>query len=172
MIVAQPLAEFASLSVPRTEGTLFGLSRWRVQGRENKEIAAELGTLRKTVGLWRQRFAGSRLPGIERDAPRGGRPATRSSGSGGSDYHDDDPRAAASCHPGRLGTLTHDYKRHGTTTLFAALLVAEGLVIEACMSRHRHQKWIKCPKLIEASTYPASICTSWLTITPRTSIPR
>ena len=46
-------------------------------------------------------------------------------------------------HPGRLGTMTHDYKRHGTTTLFAALDVAEGIVIEACMSRHRHQEWIK-----------------------------
>src|SRR5258705_13940673 len=34
-------------------------------------------------------------------------------------------------HPGRLGTMTHDYKRHGTTTLFAALNVAEGIVIEA-----------------------------------------
>ena len=44
-------------------------------------------------------------------------------------------------HPGRLGTMTHDYKRHGTTTLFAALNVAEGIVIDACMSRHRHQEW-------------------------------
>jgi transposase len=58
-------------------------------------------------------------------------------------------------HPGRLGTMTHDYKRHGTTTLFAALLVAEGLVIEACMSRHRHQEWIKFLKLIDASTDPS-----------------
>lgn len=41
-------------------------------------------------------------------------------------------------YPGRLGTMTHDYKRNGTTTLFAALNVAEGIVIEACMSRHRH----------------------------------
>ena len=57
-------------------------------------------------------------------------------------------------HPGRLGTMTHDYKRHGTTTLFAALLVSEGLVIEACMSRHRHQEWIKFLKHIDASTDP------------------
>lgn len=42
-------------------------------------------------------------------------------------------------YPGRLGTMTHDYERNGTTTLFAALDVAEGIVIEACMSRHRHQ---------------------------------
>jgi transposase len=57
-------------------------------------------------------------------------------------------------YPGRLGTMTHDYKRHGTTTLFAALNVAEGIVIEACMSRHRHQEWIKFLKLIDESTPP------------------
>ena len=57
-------------------------------------------------------------------------------------------------HPGRLGTMTHDYKRHGTTTLFAALNVAEGIVIEACMSRHRHQEWIKFLKRIDAATDP------------------
>jgi transposase len=57
-------------------------------------------------------------------------------------------------HPGRLGTMTHDYKRHGTTTLFAALNVAEGIVIDACMSRHRHQEWIKFLKHIDAATDP------------------
>ena len=48
--------------------------------------------------------------------------------------------------------MTHDYKRHGTTTLFAALNVSEGLVIEACMSRHRHQEWIKFLKRIDEAT--------------------
>jgi transposase len=43
---------------------------------------------------------------------------------------------------GRCGTMTHDYKRHGTTTLFAALNVLEGKVIGQCMSRHRHQEFI------------------------------
>ena len=57
-------------------------------------------------------------------------------------------------HPGRLGTMTHDYKRHGTTTLFAALNVAEGIVIDSCMSRHRHQEWIKFLKHIDAATDP------------------
>lgn len=57
-------------------------------------------------------------------------------------------------HPGRLGTMTHDYKRHGTTTLFAALIVSDGLVIEACMQQHRHQEWIKFLKKIDASTDP------------------
>ena len=44
---------------------------------------------------------------------------------------------------GRCGTMTHDYKRHGTTTLFAALNVLEGTVIADCMPRHRHQEFLK-----------------------------
>lgn len=51
--------------------------------------------------------------------------------------------------PGRCGTMTHDYKHHGTTTLFAALEVAEGRLIGTCMKRHRHQEWIKFLKLID-----------------------
>ena len=45
--------------------------------------------------------------------------------------------------PGRCGTLTHDYKRHGTTTLFAALDVLTGTVIGECHGRHRHQEFLK-----------------------------
>ena len=45
--------------------------------------------------------------------------------------------------PGRLKTLTHDYRRHGTTTLFAAIELAEGKIIAECMPQHRHQEWIK-----------------------------
>jgi transposase len=44
---------------------------------------------------------------------------------------------------GRSGTMTHDYKRHGTTTLFAALNVLDGTVIGECMPRHRHQEYVK-----------------------------
>ncbi len=51
---------------------------------------------------------------------------------------------------GRAGTVTHDYKRHGTTTLFAALNVLEGKVIGQCMKRHRHQEFIRFLNLIEA----------------------
>lgn len=53
---------------------------------------------------------------------------------------------------GRCGTMTHDYKRNGTTTLFAALNVAEGKLIGQCMKRHRHQERIKFLKLIDAET--------------------
>lgn len=44
---------------------------------------------------------------------------------------------------GRCGTMTHDYKRNGTTTLFAALNVLDGTVIGECMPRHRHQEFLK-----------------------------
>ena len=208
-------------------------------GQQNKEIADELGTLRKTVALWRNRFAQQRLAGIEKDAPRGGRPSTAkqklaarivkttitqqppaathwstrtlAAELGTSPamvqrvwketnlqphrvktfklsndpqfaeklvdvvglYLNPPEHAIVLCvdeksqiqaldrtqkglpiHPGRLGTMTHDYKRHGTTTLFAALNVAEGIVIDACMSRHRHQEWIKFLKHIDAATDP------------------
>jgi transposase len=53
---------------------------------------------------------------------------------------------------GRCGTMTHDYKRHGTTTLFAALDVATGKVIGQCMPRHRHQEWLKFLRRIDAET--------------------
>lgn len=50
---------------------------------------------------------------------------------------------------GRAGTMTHDYKRHGTTTLFAALNVLDGSVIGQCMQRHRHQEFIRFLNRIE-----------------------
>jgi transposase len=53
---------------------------------------------------------------------------------------------------GRCGTMTHDYKRNGTTTLFAALEMATGKLIGTCMKRHRHQEWLKFLKLINAQT--------------------
>jgi len=56
---------------------------------------------------------------------------------------------------GRCGTMTHDYKRHGTTTLFAALSLLDGRVIGDCMPRHRHQEFIRFLKQIDAATPPA-----------------
>jgi transposase len=52
--------------------------------------------------------------------------------------------------PGRAGTMTHDYKRNGTTTLFAALNVLDGTVIGRNMQRHRHQEFIRFLNAIEA----------------------
>jgi transposase/transcriptional regulator with XRE-family HTH domain len=53
---------------------------------------------------------------------------------------------------GRAGTMTHDYVRHGTTTLFAALNVADGTLIGQCQARHRHQEWLKFLQQIDAET--------------------
>ena len=209
------------------------------EGRMNKDIARELSTMRKTVALWRNRFAQQRLTGLEQDAPRSGRkpkvraavareiietttqerPAhatqwsTRSLAkhlgvspsmvqrvwkanrlqphrvktfklSNDKQFAEklvdvvglylsppehaivlcvdektqiqalDRTQKSLPIYPGRCGTMTHDYKRNGTTTLFAALNVLEGLVIAACMPRHRHQEWIKFLDQIDRSTPP------------------
>ena len=58
--------------------------------------------------------------------------------------------------PGRCGTMTHDYKRNGTTTLFAALSMLDGHVIGACMPRHRHQEFIRFLTQVDAET-PADL---------------
>ena len=57
---------------------------------------------------------------------------------------------------GRAGTMTHDYKRNGTTTLFAALNMLDGKVIGTCMKRHRHREFVNFLKLIDKST-PAGL---------------
>ncbi len=84
--------------------------------------------------------------------------------------------------PGRCGTMTHDYKRHGTTTLFAALNVLDGSVIGRCMQQHRHEEFIRflneveravpAGKLIEAvvdnyATHKHPKVRAWLERHPR-----
>jgi len=56
--------------------------------------------------------------------------------------------------PGRAGTMTHDYKRNGTTTLFAALNILDGTVIGRNMQRHRHQEFIRFLNTVEAQVPP------------------
>jgi len=208
-------------------------------GVENRHIAKQLDVSRPTVGLWRRRFAQAGIAGIERDAPRGGRPpkarqnlvreiirkttqekprnashwTTRSLArelgtnpsliqrvwkANGLKPHrtrtfkvSNDPRfeeklldvvglylnppehAVVLCADeksqiqaldrtqpglplkrGRAGTMTHDYKRNGTTTLFAALNVADGTVIAHCEQRHRHQEWLRFLKTVDQQTPP------------------
>jgi transposase len=53
--------------------------------------------------------------------------------------------------PGRAGTMTHDYRRNGITTLFAALDVLEGTVLGRCMQRHRHQEFLRFLNTIESA---------------------
>ena len=50
---------------------------------------------------------------------------------------------------GRAGTMTHDHRRHGTTTLFAALNVLTGVVIGHCLPRHRHEEFLKFLRTID-----------------------
>lgn len=68
---------------------------------------------------------------------------------------------------GRAQTMTHDYKRNGTTSLFAAMNIADGSVIGDCMSRHRHQEWLRFLRLIDKSTPPEKevhiICDNYCT---------
>jgi len=207
------------------------------EGKQNIEIAEELEVDRTIVNRWRARFTQAGLAGIEKDAPRGGRPATkrqklvariirvttqerpanathwstnslakhlgvsptmiwrvwRANGlkphlartfKVSNDrlfveklvdvvglYLNPPEKALVLCadeksqiqaldrtqpglplKKGRCGTMTHDYKRNGTTTLFAALELAEGRLIGTCMSRHRHQEWIKFLRMIDQNT--------------------
>jgi transposase len=55
---------------------------------------------------------------------------------------------------GRCGTMTHDYKRNGTATLFAAMNTLDGSVISMCDDRHRHQEWLKFLRVIDDVTPP------------------
>jgi transposase len=55
---------------------------------------------------------------------------------------------------GRCGTMTHDYKRNGTATLFAAMNTLDGTVISMCDDRHRHQEWVKFLRVIDDVTPP------------------
>jgi len=206
-------------------------------GKQNKEIAEDLGTLQKTVGLWRNRFADQRIAGIEKDAPGRGRPTTidpetvaeivrittqedppnathwstrdmaklsgvsaatvrRIWAAHGLKPHlfrtfkiSRDPNFAQkledvvglylsppanaivlSCdeksqiqaldrtqpslpfRSGKTKTVTHDYKRNGTSTLFAALNTATGHVLSMCSKRHRHTEWLKFLRLIDRET--------------------
>ncbi len=208
-------------------------------GKDNDEIAAELGTSRVTVGLWRQRVLDLGLAGLE-EAPRPGRPVeaeaaqvrtvltevvqppkgkarwscrsmARHSGLSASTvqrlwaandlkphqtrtfklsndaqfeakfwdiiglYLEPPARAVVLCcdeksqcqalertqpglplGQGHIATRTHDYYRHGTVTLFAALNYLNGKVLAERAPRHRHQEWLKFLRKIEAEV-PAEL---------------
>ncbi len=73
---------------------------------------------------------------------------------------------------GYVEGVTHDYVRHGTTTLFAALNVLNGAVLATCKPRHRHQEFLSFLREIDKAVPKVSMCTaSWTTTVP-TSIPR
>lgn len=66
------------------------------EGRQNKDIAAELGCTKRTVGIWRNRFAAEGIAGIEKDAPRPGRRAVVREKKGSGDHSQDDPGDSSS----------------------------------------------------------------------------
>ena len=73
---------------------------------------------------------------------------------------------------GRGETMTHDYKRNGTATLFAALNAADGKVISLCQERHRHQEWLKFLRLIDQMpSRTQATPPDRATTTPPTNIP-
>jgi len=59
--------------------------------------------------------------------------------------------------PGKCGTMTHDYKRNGTTTLFAALNILDGTVVGRCMPSHTHKEFIKFLNAVERAVRPGRI---------------
>jgi transposase len=203
-------------------------------GMQNKAIAQQLGVGRVQVARWRERYAESRLAGIERDLPRGAPPGqvdvarlvelttqtrpeaathwstrTMAAKLGVSAasvsrhwrahglkphivrgfkvsrdpqfvekledivglYMSPPEHALVLCcdeksqvqaldrtqpglplKKGRAATMTHDYKRNGTTTLFAALNVLDGQVIGQCQQHHTHAEWLKFLKKIDRET--------------------
>ncbi len=204
------------------------------EGMQNKDIAARLNVGRVQVARWRERYAQSRLAGIERDRPRGATPlkvdvarlvelTTQSKPNAATHWStrtmaaelgvsaasvsrhwranglkphvvrgfkvSRDPNFVAKLEDivglymappehalvlccdeksqvqaldrtqpglplkkGRAATMTHDYKRNGTTTLFAALNVLNGQVIGQCQQRHTHVEWLKFLKRIDRET--------------------
>ena len=68
---------------------------------------------------------------------------------------------------GRAATMTHDYKRNGTTSLFAAMNTLDGSIIGQCMPRHRHEEWLKFLKLVKTQVGSAKevhlICDNYAT---------
>ena len=73
---------------------------------------------------------------------------------------------------GRAATMTHDYKRHGTTTLFAALDVKSGTVIGDCMPRHRAKEFLSFLRQIDKAVPRARQSIWFSTTTPPTRRPR
>ena len=203
-------------------------------GRQDKDIASELGITPEKAARWRNRFADGGLAALQKDAPRPGRPRTvatekvqeivhkttqekptaathwstrtmavavgvsaatvrRIWQANGLKPHlsrtfkvSKDPHFAEKLEAvvglylnppehalvfcvdeksqiqaldrtqpglplkkGRCGTMTHDYKRNGTATLFAALNTLDGTVISMCDDRHRHQEWLKFLRVID-----------------------
>ena len=127
------------------------------QGFQNQQIAQQLSVPRQLVARRRKRFLQAGVAGIEKDAPRPGRkPAV------GADKVREIVRLTTQQTPSnathwsrrRGQTMTHDFKRNGTTTLLAALNTLDGRVTGTCRPRHTHKEWLRFLRLIERRTAP------------------
>src|SRR3990170_168551 len=149
------------------------------EGTSNNAIARHLETSRPTVLLWRKRFEGAGPSGLSEDAPHGPSAhrlssqkvraiveATLQTTPQDATHLSTRTMAKAQVQAldrtqpglpmkkGRCGTMTHDYKRHGTTCLFAALNVLDGTVIGTCYPRHRNEEFLKFLRTIDRDTPP------------------
>jgi transposase len=147
------------------------------EGMPNYKISQELEMNINKVGRWRNRFAENRFSGIEKDLPRDG-----NHGGKDAEFKEklndvvglylsppenavvfcvdekssiqalDRTQPGLAMKPGRCGTITHDYKRHGTSTLFAALNTVTGEVIGKCQQRYTHKEFLSFLKVVEKQT--------------------
>jgi len=128
---------------PNREVALIGVvARWAVAQGIGKSTVSTIWRSHNIKPHRTESFKLSRESEVLGEAYRRGRSVPESSGQGdGAVYRRKEPNSGAGSHPaglpikkGRCGTMTHDYKRNGTTTLFAALDVIEGKVIGDCYS--------------------------------------
>src|SRR6266851_3691001 len=124
-------------------------------GQSNHGLAKALGISRPTLLRWRQRYVEAGVGGLLKDAPRPGRhkrirPEKVEAKSQIQALDRTEP--ILPLRPGLPARQTHDYTRHGTTTLFAALNVLEGRVIEACQPRHTHAEFLAFLDKIDRQT--------------------
>src|SRR6266508_1806345 len=119
-----------------------------------KDIVDRVGVSKPTVIGWKKRYAAEGLGGLE-DRPKPGRPATVDEVAVVLATLEPPPERLGVTHWSSrlLAKRSHDYVRHGTTTLFAALEVATGKVTDACMPRHRHTEFLRFLKQV-AKAYP------------------
>jgi putative transposase len=143
---------------------------WSAAGQTNSEIAERLGWTKATVGKWRRVFSISACraaapypefqtlhrPFLYREGVRHRGPLSESARPRHGAVRDEKSQIQAlnRTQPvlpmGYVEGITHDYVRHGTTTLFAALDVANGAVFTECKPRHRHQEFLSFLRNLDA----------------------
>ena len=151
--IAKPPASYgAVLRAERGNGIRYDWMQWMVErgGSVAKDRCAA-SSVRATHGLPRSSPTWSASTSIRRRTQSCCRSTKRARSR-----RSTAPSQGCRSSPGAAATMTHDYKRHGTTTLFAALNVLDGTVIGRCMQRHRHEEFIRFLNAVERASRPAS----------------